>query len=135
MKKGLLYFSKSPKMLFLLDAIGAAMTSILLFFVLKNFSKYFGVPENVLEYLSVSGLVLFLYSLSCFLFLRSNWRPFLSVIAFGNILYCLATTLLICVNFQELTLLGKAYFLIEIGIVLFIAFIELRVAKILPNNQ
>lgn len=135
MKNGLLYFAKSPKKLFLLDAIGAAMTSSLLFFVLKIFTNYFGVPEHIAEYLSLSGLVLFLYSLNCFLFLKSNWQPFLRVIAIGNILYCLTTSILICLNFQAFTPLGKAYFIIEIGIVLSVAFVELRVANLVSIDN
>lgn len=129
MKKALNYFRKSPKKLFLLDAFGALVTATLLYFVLKPFHETFGIPTNILFYLSLSGLVLCVYSLSCFFFLKSNWKPFLRVIAIGNLLYCLATSAILILFFNQLTVLGLLYFLIEICIILFVVILEIKTAN------
>jgi hypothetical protein len=39
------------KDLFLMDGIGALLTAFLLFFVLKTFNEFVGMPEHVLTFL------------------------------------------------------------------------------------
>lgn len=127
--KSILFFTQNPRILFLLDALGALITATLLYFVLQPFHETFGIPANILSYLSLSGLVLCVYSLSCFLFLKANWKSFLRVIAIGNLLYCLATSILLILFFNQLTVLGLLYFLIEICIILFVVILEIKTAN------
>lgn len=69
-KSTLDYFSRKPRTLFLLDGLGAALTTFSLFFVLRHYYDYFGMPANILTYLSVIGLVYCAYSMSCYSTLR-----------------------------------------------------------------
>jgi hypothetical protein len=82
------YFSRKPRTLFLLDGLGVALTTFSLFFVLRHYYDYFGMPANILTYLSVIGLVYCAYSFTCYLLLKGNWTPFLRTISIGNLLYC-----------------------------------------------
>lgn len=121
------YFSKMPKNIFLLDALGAALTTSSLFVIVRNLNIYFGVPKHILTYLSLIALVFCIYSTTCFFFLKSNWTPFLRLISIANIFYCLLTMVLTYIYFNELTKLGLTYFLIEIVIVITLVYIELNV--------
>src|SRR6187402_1767428 len=89
------HLSSKPKTIFLIDSIGAFVTTFILFLVLKTFHEYIGIPEIVLTYLSLIALVFSLYSAVCFILLKDNWRPFLKLISIANSLYCLLTLTLI----------------------------------------
>ncbi|MGB3947632.1 MAG: hypothetical protein WBM13_06590 [Bacteroidia bacterium] len=129
------YFSKNPKALFLVDALGAAFTSFLLFFVLRNNYDYFGVPANVLIYLSAIGLLCFAYSTLCYFLLKSNWTPYFRIIGLINFLYCILTMALLYADYANITGLGCMYFVGEVLIILALVYIELRVAKVLNGPQ
>lgn len=129
------YFSKKPKSLFLLDALGAALTTLFLFFVLRNYYHYFGMPPNILKYLSVIGLLYCTYSLSCYFFLKNTWSPYFRIIGVSNFLYCVLTMLFIFFYYKELTHLGLIYFLNEILIMLVLVYIELSVANRLMTRR
>lgn len=114
--------------IFLLDGIGGLITSFMLFFILRNFEEYFGMPGNVLIWLSALGLVYGIYSLSCYFFVRKNLNKFLKIIAVANIIYCVITGLLIYVHYNSLTSLGVIYLVVEIFIILGLVRMELKLA-------
>jgi hypothetical protein len=114
-----------PKILFLIDSLGALVTAFFLFVILKKFNLYFGMPQTTLTYLSIVAIVFCLYSMSCFLFLNNHWQPFLKIISLGNLLYCCLTIGLVLYNYQSLTALGITYFLAEILIICMLVFVEL----------
>lgn len=123
------YLIGKPNVLFLIDGIGAALTSCALYFVLgKNF-PLFGMPVNVLTYLSLVGLIYCAYSFTCYFFLRSYWTFFLRLIAILNILYCLVTFTLVIKFFSDLTQLGLIYFIWETFNIVLLVFLELKVAN------
>lgn len=125
----LYYFSKKPRAVFLLDALGAAFTTFSLSFVLRYCRDYFGMPAHMLTYLSVIGLISCAYSMSCFFLLKDDWTPYLRIIGISNFLYCTFTTTLLYNYYKCLTRSGLAYFLGEIIIILFLVYVELRVAN------
>lgn len=125
------FFSKKPRALFLVDGLGAAWTSLSLFFVVGQYEPYFGMPIHILTYLSVLGLVYCIYSMSCFFFLKSYWTPCLRIIGMSNLLYCMVTMTLLYAYYHVLTPLGLAYFSGEILIIVSLVYIELRVASML----
>lgn len=114
--------------IFLLDGVGGLITAFMLFFVLRNFEKYFGMPDIALVWLSALGLVYGIYSLSCYFFVRENLTKFLKVIAVANVVYCLITGLLIYVHYDSLTSLGIIYFIVEIFIILGLVRMEMKLA-------
>lgn len=122
------YFSKVPRNIFLLDALGAALTASSLFVVVRGFNVCFGMPTHILTYLSLIALVYCVYSMTCFILLKSNWTPFIRFISGANMAYCLLIMVLICVYYSELTKLGLTYFFLEFGVISVLVYIELNVA-------
>lgn len=123
------YFSRKPKTLFLVDGLGAVLTTFFLFFVLRPYYDYFGMSANILTYLSVIGLVYCAFSISCFFLLKKDWSPYLRIIGISNFLYCILTMNLLYAYYNGLTLIGLTYFLAEILVIIILAFIELSVAN------
>jgi hypothetical protein len=120
----------NPGALFLMDSLGALTTALLLFLVLRNYQEYFGMPEIRVNFLAAVAGCFYVYSLSCYLFLKRNWAPFLQIIGVCNLLYCALTAGLLIIHHAQLTFLGYAYFLGEIAIIGGLAYIELIVAKV-----
>ena len=124
-----------PRILFLVDSVGALLTMLSLFVVSRTFHELIGMPVSVLTYLSILSACFCIYSASCFLFLKRNWVPFIWVIGIANLLYCFLTLGLVLVYFPQLTALGIAYFFGEIMIVGVLVYIELRVAKAIMKTR
>jgi hypothetical protein len=122
MKKSIFHFQSK---IFLIDGLGALLTAILLGFVLTNFQEYIGMPIEILIPLAIIALGLCFYSLSCYLLLKRNWRPFMRALTTANLLYCLITGFLIFTYFNQLTLLGTVYFAGEIMVIGVLVFVEL----------
>lgn len=120
--------AKKPKKLFLIDSLGAILTTLFLFVLLRKFQKYFGMPHIVLIFLSIIAVIFFIYSTACFLFLKDNWTPFIRIISLANLLYCMLTTGFLIKYYPVLTKIGLAYFLVEITIICVLVYIELNVA-------
>ena len=125
-----------PKRLFLIDGLGAFLTAFMLGVVLANFESSFGMPLKTLYFLTFLAGIFCFYSFCCYFFVSDNWRPFLKVIAVANTLYCCITLGLVFYYYQNLTLLGVVYFFGEIGVVMGLVVVELRViaAEILDKK-
>jgi hypothetical protein len=134
MESSIAYFRARTRALFLVDGLGAAWTAGCLFFLLRPFHPYFGMPPHVLTYLAVIGLVLCIYSLACSLWLKGHAAPFLKAVGIGNGLYCAVTMVLLYVHFHHLTMLGLLYFIVEIAIIAGIVYVELQVAAALRTD-
>ena len=129
------YFSGKPRALFLLDGLGAGLTTFSLFFVLRHYYDYFGMPANILTYLSVIGLVYCAYSMFCYFLLKDYWTRYLRIIAISNFLYCILTMTLLHSYYNDLTRIGLTYFLAEILIIVLLVYIELGVANMLRTKK
>ncbi|RYM32161.1 hypothetical protein ERX46_15885 [Brumimicrobium glaciale] len=103
----------NPKRIFLIDAFGALLTTILLFSVLAQLEQYFGMPKDVLYLLAGIAFGLFIYSLSCNRFVKSNWKHFLRILIIFNSIYLLLSIGLIIKHSESLTVLGWIYFILE----------------------
>lgn len=118
-----------PQKLFLVDSLGALLSAILLGLILARFEKIFGMPQNVLYILAVIPCIFTVYSFLCFLSKTAHWRPLMKIIAIANLLYCCLTAGLMVYFYQKLTVLGLIYFILEIIIVISLAFIEWKTAS------
>jgi hypothetical protein len=118
-----------PQKLFLVDSAGALITACCLFIVLRTFHEYFGMPPDVLIYLSVIAVIFSLYSLVCFFLFPRNWRPWLRAISVANLLYCGVTLTLVIYYYPGLTIWGLAYFLAEIILVCALVYVERKVLR------
>lgn len=112
--------------LFLIDALGAAVTAAMLGVLLPTLEPYLGMPPRVLLPLCFVALCFCVYSAVC------SWRrarpPFLLVIAAANTAYCLFTLGLVGLLWNTLTPLGVAYFVGEGVVILGLVAIEVHVA-------
>jgi hypothetical protein len=113
-----------PKRLFLIDSLGAFVTAVLLYVVIRIFNPYFGMPVDKVKILSIIALIFCTYSMTCFFLLKNNWKPFLKIISIANLFYCCVTMALIIHYYPVLTTLGVIYFSGEILIISTLAFIE-----------
>ncbi|HCR49043.1 MAG TPA: hypothetical protein DIW24_05405 [Bacteroidetes bacterium] len=116
-------------MLFLIDGIGALISTFLLAIVLKTFHGFFGVQEEVLNWLSALAFGFSLYSLACFGLLKNHFKPFLATIGIANILYCCLTIALIIFYCPNITFGGVVYFALEISILVLLVIWELTLAQ------
>lgn len=133
MKTVLKYFIQNPRMLFLLDGIGAFVTSFSLFFILPNLEGYFAMPVDILFALSIIAAIFCLYSGWGYYFLKDNWSAYIKVIMVANSLYCVITTLFIVTYFPVLTRLDLIYFVGELLIISILVFIEFSVARMVQR--
>ena len=120
---------EKPKQLFLMDSLGASLTGLLQFIIIRQLSAYVGMPKVALNSLFFIAIGFCIYSAVCFLFLRERWKIFIRLIGVANLLYCALTMALLIRHYSLLTTIGITYFLIEIAIVCGISCVELSVAK------
>jgi len=135
LRKVINYLSAKPKLLFLIDALGAMLTAFFLFVILRNFNEYVGMPKPLLTYLAAIAACFWIYSSACFIFLKDNWTFYLRVIGIANLLYCILTMGFLIIYYFQLTMTGATYFLLEIIIVCGLVYIELNVATIISKNR
>lgn len=118
-----------PQTLFLVDALGALLTAFFLTAMTSVFYKYIGMSQNILTTLAVIASMFCIYSASCFILIKNNWRPFLKAIITLNILYCCATVACIVYSYQQLTILGMVYFVLEIVVMFVLVVMETKVLR------
>ena len=114
-----------PRTVFLIDAVGAFLSILLLAIILPAFESVFGMPYRVLYLLACLAGILFLFSTACFLFAARRWKPFLVIVAVGNIFYCFLTGAAIIWFRSALTNIGLIYFIAEIAVILTLASLEI----------
>jgi hypothetical protein len=122
------YFIKKPQILFLIDAVGALLTSILLVVIKNYFNQYIGMPPNILILLAVIAAGFSLYSTICFFCLKKSFTIFLILIACANLLYCGFTLMLLATFKASITYMGIAYFVVETVVICTLAFMEYKLA-------
>ncbi len=125
----------NPKVIFLIDGIGAFITFLSLFGIGFWVHHYFGMPQNVLYSLGFVVVFYGVYSFSCYFFLFAKigkavkkWQSFLKVIIVANSLYCVIMSFLLIYFYQSLTVLGFTYFSLEISIITVLVILEMKMA-------
>ena len=116
----------NPKKNFLIDALGALLSTLLLFGILAQLEEYFGMPKEIIYLLSGIAFCLFMYSINCYRFIKSNWKPFLRILIICNILYLLISLAIVITYSEKLTELGWLYFKLELIVILIIVIIEYK---------
>ncbi len=130
MKTRLLHLSKNPKTIFLIDALGALITCLVLIVIQTKLKFYFGMPVKTLTILSIFAFALFWYSTACFtLFQKINWKQHIKRIAIANLTYSGLTFVLLVYNYKIISALDWIYFLGEIAIILSLVYLELYLIK------
>lgn len=129
MKTALQKILLKPKNIFLVDSFGALLTSILLYFILRNFNAFFSLSKEIFEFLSIIAFVFFVYSISCYFLVKQNWKLFLKVICSANIVYCVLTFGILVYNYESVSIFGIIYFLVEITIIIGLVSLEKKLIK------
>lgn len=117
--------------LFIIDAMGAGLSSFLLGLVLMNNTDIFGIPKETLFVLALIPIIFIIYDVLAVL--SMFYRNYISfkIIAMLNIIYCVISFILCIIDFRSITVIGWLYIIGEIFIVIGIALIELRKSKII----
>lgn len=118
-----------PKMIFLIDSIGAFLSANFLLIILSFLQTEFGIFDKRFNLLVGTSYIIAICSFCCYYWIDKQWRVFLRTIAIVNLLYCILTIIFL-VNFcKNITLLGLAYFISEIIIIICLAVFELKTAQ------
>lgn len=115
---------RNPRQLFLIDCLGALLTTCFLLGILRPLEHLFGMPAHILLLLAIPAAGFAIFSAYCFWFADARWRLLMRVIIVANLLYCCVTAGLIIWLFAQLTWLGVTYFVLEIGIICALVFVE-----------
>ncbi|MGK0387694.1 MAG: hypothetical protein ACI94Y_000420 [Maribacter sp.] len=118
--------SLNPRQLFLIDGLGALLSTLLLGVILVKFEYLFGMPRKELYFLSSVAGVFTIYDFICYWKIKDNWQPFLKVIAIANLMYCCFSIAIVFYSYQKLTHLGFIYFLLEFIILIILVRVELK---------
>ena len=119
----------TPKIMFLVDGIGALISASIMGFIIAGYEPFFGMPKDAAYFLAAIPVLFMVYSLYNYCRFPSNWKPYLRLIAIANLCYCFLSIAVVFYHFQELTNYGLAYFLAEIVVVLSVVVVELQVLK------
>lgn len=112
-----------------MDALGALLTSVLLFGVLAPLSSYFGIPKQVFYLLSGIAFCLFTYSSICSILIKKNWNPYLKIIIVLNFMYLMVYIFLIINHTETISEMGWIYFSLEILVIGFVITLEIKTLK------
>lgn len=115
----------NPYHVFLADSIGALVSVFMLGFILPRFESVFGMPKRVLLILAGIAFFFFLFSLLHSIFKPKDWKTSMVIIAILNLGYCCLTLFLVIYFLEDLTRFGLVYFMVEIFVILILAFFEL----------
>lgn len=118
--------TSNPKLVFLLDCLGALLSAFLLGVALPSFQPIFGMPHNVLYGLAALACLFAIYSFWNYRWFKENWRPYLRGIAIVNLVYCGLTAALVIYFRQELTTWGLLYFLQEMVVIIVVVMLEFK---------
>ncbi|WP_299059094.1 hypothetical protein [uncultured Polaribacter sp.] len=128
-------FYKNAKKLFFIDGVGAILSAFLLGFVLVKLESFFGIPPSALYILAIFPIFFAIFDFYSYQQKDENKiKLLLKGIAMMNLLYSLLSIILAIFHYQTITFLGWIYIIVEIIIIVVLAFFELKEVKKL-NNQ
>lgn len=122
--------SLNPKRLFLIDGFGAILSAFLLGVVLVRFESVFGIPAPTLYFLALLPTAFALFDFYCLIRVKENIDLFLKGIACINLAYCCISLGLAFYHYEKITYLGWSYILLEICILIALASLQFRTAKL-----
>lgn len=134
MNRQMQFFLRKPEVLCFIDAVGALLTAIFLYVILRNFQQV-GMLIQVFDYLILAALLLFFFSGANFLLVKKRYKYYFGIVGVANLIYCIVTACLVYSYFDQLAILSKWYFILEIIIVCMLAYVELGVSFKMINQS
>jgi hypothetical protein len=107
----------TPRFLFLVDSIGALTTAVLVYFLVGRFPEFFGFPIGPIILLAVIAGCFCLYSFSCYVWVRHDFKRFFKLIIWANASYCVLTLVILFLYRSTVTMYSIIYFSMEILII------------------
>ncbi|MBX2796744.1 MAG: hypothetical protein KTR31_03715 [Myxococcales bacterium] len=114
--------------IFLVDGLGAVVSTLSTAFVLPALQPWIGLPREVLIALALPAAVFAAYSLTCWL-VEARVAPWLAAILFANLAYCMVVVVVIAHFVDQITPWGAVYFGGEVAVVGALAVLEGRVVR------
>jgi hypothetical protein len=128
-------FLENPRKIFLIDSIGAFISSIFLLFMFYSSCIEFNFPKTTLIFLSLLAAFLCIYSTICYSFAKKRWALLLKIISISNFFYAAFTLSLLFLYHNQLTVFNLSYFITEIIIITLLSFTELYIANRTSNPK
>ncbi len=131
MFKRFLEFGKlNPKILILIDGIGAITSAVFLGIILVRLETLVGVPKSTLYLLASFPCLFVMYDFYCYFKSKIKLKIYFTLIGITNLLYVSFSIGMAFYHFEQVEILGWVYLWIEIIIVSFLAIVQLQVAKL-----
>jgi hypothetical protein len=127
--------SFAPKMLFVIDGVGAMLSAVLISVVLVRFESIFGIPASTLYVLAAIPVGFAIYDMLCYQLDLPNQVKYLKGIGILNLLYCSLSIGLSLYHKNTITYFGWAYIIGEVLIVGALAWVELSSAYALSSRK
>jgi hypothetical protein len=118
-----------------MDASGALLSSFIFSFILIPFQEYLGMPTKSIFILSLIAFGLFFYSYSCYKLVSTGFKWYIKLLIRLNSLYVLFSVASVIYYFNQLTILGISYFLIEITFISALLYLEILVFLHLKKSR
>jgi hypothetical protein len=122
------WLSNNPKGIFMIDGSGASLSAVCLTSI-AVVNEVFGMPSDIVIGLVTIAIGLSIYSASCYLFVKAKIKPWLRLLILANISYCCFTILLVFSHIHQLTIIGSAYFIVEILVIVLVVNTEIIVLR------
>ncbi len=119
----------NKKNTFLLDSVGALLSTLMLGLALPSINELIGLPLNTFYLLASFPFCFMFYSFICYIKYESTKPKHMLFISLLNFMYCLISIFVLTRHFSKLSLLGLSYFFAELIIVGLIAGFELKLAS------
>ncbi len=130
-----IFLHLKPTFIFLIDALGAGLTTVMLIFVVPVLDPTWVNLNRFYEILPILSGIFTLNSFIAFLFLKKKWRIYLQIIAIANIFYCLYSSFTLMFYMNHPSALVITYFSLEILIILFLVYLELNLISVHKKNR
>ena len=113
-----------------IDELGAALSVILMVFILPLLQRWHGIPSSALFVCGVWAILSFVYSATCVAFADLNQPKWLLGTMLSNSAYCGLIVVPIINHLHALTTLGVVYFVADIAVILGLVSWERRVYRL-----
>lgn len=118
----------SLKNIFLVDALGASLSSIFLMLILPHIAL-FKMPDSILYYLGSIACFFFCFSVISHAYIYKRKKQFLGVLIVMNVLYCCLTAIILWFQKDQISVIDWAYFVGEILLILLVVRFEIGVYR------
>ena len=126
LQKAFKKIDSNPRILFLVDGLGAILSAFMLGVVWVRWENIFGIPPTSLYLLALLPCLFAGYDFYCYQKKSGNVGAYLQGIGFLNLAYCVLSMGLAIYHYEQLTYFGWIYILIEIVIVVLLSLLEIN---------